>query len=107
MFMQDEASRKEAIKNRHSSVKQLLKANQSNFVKSLSADEKDAYSAVASVELVDGHPAEEIMKRAKALDCGLIVMGTHEQSTGHTFIGTVVKRILRRSTIPTLVVPHP
>ncbi|MDA8747531.1 universal stress protein [Litoreibacter sp.] len=107
MFMQDEASRKEAIKNRHASVKQLLKTNQADFVKSLSADEKDTYAAVSSVELVDGHPAEEIMTRAKALNCGLIVMGTHEQSTGHTFIGTVVKRVLRRSTIPTLVVPHP
>lgn len=107
MFMQDEASRKEAIKNRHASVKQLLKTNQADFVKSLSADEKDAYASVSSVELVDGHPAEEIMTRAKSLNCGLIVMGTHEQSTGHTFIGTVVKRVLRRSTIPTLVVPHP
>lgn len=106
MFMQDEASRKEAIKNRHNSVKKMLKTNQSNFVQSLSADEKDAYASVSSVELVDGHPAEEIMTRAKALNCGLIIMGTHEQSTGHTFIGTVVKRVLRRSTIPTLVVPH-
>lgn len=106
MFMQDEATRNEAIRNRHASVKQLLKANQARFVQGLSADEKDTYTSVGSVELVDGHPAEEIMNRAKALNCGLIVMGTHEQSTGHTFIGTVVKRVLRRSTIPTLVVPH-
>lgn len=106
MFMQDEASRKEAIRNRHGSVKQMLKSNQADFIKSLSADEKEAYAAVSSVELVDGHPAEEILKRAKALGCGLIIMGTHEQNTGHTFIGTVVKRVLRRSPIPTLVVPH-
>jgi nucleotide-binding universal stress UspA family protein len=106
MFMQDEASRREALKNRHAAVKQLLKTNQKEFVKSLSADEKDAYASVSSVELVDGHPAEEILKRAKELKCGLIVMGTHEHGTGHTFIGTVVKRVLRRSTIPTMVVPH-
>ena len=84
----------------------MLKDNQSDFVKSLSADEAGAYDVVSSVELVDGHPAEEIMSRAKSLNCGLIVMGTHEQTTGHTFIGTVVKRVLRRSTIPSLVVPH-
>jgi len=106
MFMQDEASRKEALKNRHAAVKQLLKSNQKEFVKMLSADEKHAYASVSSVELVDGHPAEEILMRAKVLKCGLIVMGTHEHGTGHTFIGTVVKRVLRRSTIPTMVVPH-
>ena len=106
MFMQDEVSRKEAIKNRHQSVRQMLKDNQANFVKNLSAAEKDAYTSVSSVELVDGHTAEEILTRANKLDCGLIVMGTHEHGTGHTFIGTVVKRVLRRSAIPTLVVPH-
>ena len=106
LFMQDEASRNEAIRNRHASVKQMLKVNQQNFAKTLSADEKDAYAAVGSVELVDGHPAEAILTRAKELKCGLIVMGTHEQATGHTFIGTLVKRVLRRSTVPTLVVPH-
>lgn len=106
MFIQDDASRKKAIKDRHASVKAMLKENQQAFVKTLPDQDKDAYEAVASVELVDGHPAESILQRARELDCGLIVMGTHEQGTGHTFIGTVVKRVLRRSTIPTLVVPN-
>lgn len=106
LFFQDEASRKKAIKDRHASVKAMLKTNQKDFVKSLSKDEQEAYKRVESVELVDGHPAESILQRAKELNCGLIVMGTHEHGTGHTFIGTVVKRVLRRSSIPTLVVPH-
>ncbi len=106
MFMQDDSSRKKAIKDRHASVKQLLKTNQQEFMKGLSAEEKAAYAKVSSVELVDGQPAEEILDRAKEFNCELIVMGTHEHGTGHTFIGTVVKRVLRRSSIPTLVVPH-
>ena len=106
MFMQDDASRKKAIKDRHASVKQLLKANQKKFVNSLSDDDKEAYSAVSSIELVDGHAAETILRRAHELSCQLIVMGTHEQETGHTFIGTVVKRVLRRTSVPTLIVPH-
>ncbi len=107
MFMQDEASRTKAIKDRHASVKKLLKDNQQAFVYSLNEDEKHAYDAVSSVELVDGHAAETILRRAKELGCQLIVMGTHEHGTGHTFIGTVVKRVLRRSPVPTLVVPNP
>lgn len=106
IFIQDEASQQKAIKDRHAAVKEMLKANQQEFVSSLSDDEKAAYERVASVELIDGHPAEAILQRAKDLNCGLIVMGTHEHGTGHTFIGTVVKRVLRRSSIPTLVVPH-
>ncbi len=106
MFIQDDASRKKAIRDRHASVKELLKENQQKFVKTLTEEGKEAYASVASVELVDGHPAESILQRARELDCGLIVMGTHEQGTGHTFIGTVVKRVLRRSTIPTMVVPN-
>lgn len=107
MFMRDEMSRSEAIDARFASIKQALKENQKAFVAALSSEEKQAYSAVVSVELVGGHPAETILKRAKELNCQLIVMATHEQSTGHTFLGTVAKRVLRRSVIPALVVPHP
>ena len=106
MFLQDEESRHRAIKDRHDSVKEMLKQNQQAFVASLSSDEKSAYESVASVELVDGHDAETILQRATELKCGLIVMGTHEQGTGHTYIGTVVKRVLRRSTLPVLIVPN-
>lgn len=105
VFMLNEDSRKKAIRERHESVKTLLKENQQKFVKSLSSEEKEDYQRVDSVELVDGHLAEEILARAKNYGCELIVMGTHEQETGHTFIGTIVKRVLRRSSIPTLVVP--
>lgn len=107
MFLQDDKSRKKAIGDRHNSVKEMLKKNQQKFLNSLSADEKDAYSAVSSVELVDGHSAEMILSRAAELKCQLIVMGTHEHGTGHTFIGTVAKRVLRRSAVPTLIVPNP
>lgn len=107
MFIQDDISRSKVIRDRHDSMKQLLKENQRSFVQSLSAEEKAAYESVVSVELQDGSPAEAIMERAKKLDCGVIVMGTHEHGTSHTFIGTVLKRVLRRSTIPVLVVPNP
>ena len=106
MFLQDEESRQKAIKDRHDSVKEMLKENQQAFVASLGDDDKAAYELVASVELIDGHDAETILRRAEELGCGLIVMGTHEHGTGHTYIGTVVKRVLRRSTLPTLVVPN-
>ncbi len=106
MFLQDEASRQKAVKDRHDSVREMLRQNQHDFAESLSDEDKPAYDLVASVELDEGHDAETILKRAQELGCGLIVMGTHEHGTGNTSIGTVVKRVLRRSTLPTLVVPN-
>ena len=106
LFLQDDESRQKAIRDRHASVKQMLKQNQKDFLGSLSDADKEAYKSVGSVELVDGHAAEMILQRASELNCQLIVMGTHEQGTGHTFIGTVTKRVLRRSSIPTMIVPN-
>ncbi len=107
MFMQDSAAREKAINARHDEIKEMLKQNQQKFTRSLPEEEKKAYSLVSSVEVVDGHPAEMILKRAKELDCGLIVMATHTHLTSHTFLGTVAKRVLRRSAVPTLIVPQP
>ncbi len=106
MFLQDDISREKAIGYRHDSVKEMLTENQKAFVNSLSDDEQEAYKLVSSVELVDGHTAETILQRASELGCQLIVMGTHEHGTGHTFIGTVTKRVLRRSSVPTMIVPN-
>ena len=105
MFMADKNERKQAIESRHIGMKEALKNNQKEFVKSLSKEEKEVYSLVISAELIDGHPAEAILDRAKSLNCDLIVMASHEQHTKQTFLGTVTKRVLRRSSIPVLVVP--
>lgn len=107
LFMQTNALAKESLPSRRDSAKEVLLQNQKDFVESLSDEEKEAYNAVKSVEIVEGHPAESILNRATQLDCDVIVMASHEQSTAHTFLGTVVKRVLRRSNTPVLVVPHP
>lgn len=105
MFMQDDASRETALRDRNASVKEMLKANQKEFAKSLKPEESAAYNNIASVELVSGHPAEAILEYAKKQNCDLIVMATHEHGNGHTFLGTVAKRVLRRTSVATLIVP--
>ena len=39
------------------------------------------------------------------LGCDLIVIGSHEHGVSHTFLGSIAKRVLRRTRIPALVVP--
>lgn len=62
--------------------------------------------AVVSIEVLHGHPAERILQRADELDADLLVFGTHAQKEGSfDFLGSVVKRVLRRTRRPVLVVP--
>jgi len=63
---------------------------------------------VEKIEIREGFPAEEILKEAEASDCDLIVMGTHGKGAlEHTFVGSVARRVLRRTSRPVLVVPLP
>ncbi len=106
MFMQDDASRKEALNTRHEHVKAVLAERQKNFWAALPEEDQGIRDQVESIELIDGYPAEVILRRAKELQCDLIVLGAHDHGFSHTFLGTVAKRVLRRADIPTLVVPY-
>jgi len=55
-----------------------------------------------------GNPAEAILEQAKKMDCDLVVMGTHGHGIlGDAMIGSVSRRVVRRSKKPVLVVPLP
>lgn len=62
---------------------------------------------VEKIEVYEGYPAEQILEQAVHRNCDLIVMGAHEKGLNHTFLGSVAKSVLRRSRIPTFVVPLP
>lgn len=105
-FIADKTTRTSAIERRISSIRDMLYESQKNFWASLSEDEKVAHQHVKSVELLEGHPADVILRRASELECDLIIIAAHETASGHaTFLGSTAKRVLRRSRVPTLVVP--
>ena len=57
-------------------------------------------------EIVNGQPAVEIIKAARRVPADLIVMGTQGQrGPKRLFFGSTADAVLRRSTIPVLVVP--
>ncbi|WDP90482.1 MAG: universal stress protein [Desulfobacter sp.] len=58
-----------------------------------------------TIKVVRGYPEAEILKVSKKMEADLIVMGAHEKGVTHTFLGSVAKRVLRRSRIPVLIVP--
>lgn len=55
-----------------------------------------------------GNPVEAILEQAEKMDCDLLVMGTHGHGIlGDAMIGSVSRRVLRRSKKPVLVVRLP
>jgi nucleotide-binding universal stress UspA family protein len=55
---------------------------------------------------LQGEPTNEILRTSAALDCDLIVMGTHGRSgMQRLLLGSVSENVLRRSPTPVLVVP--
>lgn len=106
MFVLNEETRKTAQKRRHDMMKKVLAERQARFWASFEGEDAKIRDLVTSIEVTDGHPAEVILRRSKEMGCDLIVLGAHDHGFSHTFLGTVAKRVLRRSQIPTLVVPY-
>jgi nucleotide-binding universal stress UspA family protein len=57
---------------------------------------------IASIEVCEGYPDDEILGNAEKFDCDAIVIGS-----SHTILGGVAKRVLRTSRKPVFVVPIP
>lgn len=105
MFIQDKDERHKALTGRLSVAKKTLAERQKNFWDGLPGEDQGIRDQITSVEVIEGHPAEAILRRAADLKCDLIVLGAHDHGFTHTFLGTVAKRVLRRASVPTLVVP--
>jgi nucleotide-binding universal stress UspA family protein len=59
-----------------------------------------------SAELLDGDPAEIIVRCAKQRGASWIVMGTHGRTgLSHLLLGSVAEGVLRHSDVPVLIVP--
>jgi nucleotide-binding universal stress UspA family protein len=71
------------------------------------ADDPKCAEKIASIEVCKGYPEEEILKKADQFNCDAIIMGAHEKGLTHTFLGSVAKRVLRRSRKPVFIIPLP
>jgi nucleotide-binding universal stress UspA family protein len=71
------------------------------------ADDLEFAQKITSIEVHRGFPEEEILKKADDFNCDAIIMGSHEKGVTQTFLGTVAKRVLRRSRKPVFIIPLP
>jgi len=71
-------------------------------------DDSESADRIESIEVCEGYPAEEILRKADELNCDAIIMGNHGKGIiGHTFLGSVTKRVLRRVRKPVFIIPLP
>jgi nucleotide-binding universal stress UspA family protein len=58
--------------------------------------------------MMEGNPAEEIVRMAKETECDLIVLGTHGRTgLGRLLMGSVAEQVVRKAPCPVLTVKSP
>jgi len=71
-------------------------------------DDPEASKRVASITVVFGDPAGEILQKADDLNCDVVIMGTHGKGLiTHAFLGSVSERVLHRIHKPVFIIPLP
>ncbi len=104
-YVQNEKMRRDIIEKRIDNARTRLNEKQEAFWSAQSPEDRKVREQIKSVNVCESYPAEEILKTAADRKCDLIVMGSHERGMTHTFLGSVTKSVLRRSHVPTLIVP--
>jgi len=106
-YVIDNRSRQELLDERIVFAKNKLAQYQNAFWERLDGEDLSVRKSIKSLKVIEAYPAETILKTSKDLDVDLIVMGTHEKGMLQTFLGSVAKSVLNRSTVPVLIVPLP
>jgi nucleotide-binding universal stress UspA family protein len=101
-FVQGETARDAALSQRLELTRRSLAERQDRFWSGLEPEARKIRDQVVATEVIEGFPAEAILREAAWHGCDLIVLGAHEQALSHAFLGNIAKRVLRRATVPTL-----
>jgi nucleotide-binding universal stress UspA family protein len=71
-------------------------------------DDPESMDRIESIEICEGYPADEILKKVDELECDAIVMGIHGKGIiRDTYLGSVTKKVLRRIRKPVFIIPLP
>ena len=104
-YIMDDAKRHEMLELRVERARKSLEGRQDAFWAAQSEEDQKVRAQIKSITVCESFPAEEILTSARKHNCDIIVMGSHERGMSHTFLGSVAKSVMRRSTVPTLIVP--
>ena len=71
-------------------------------------DNPSMINRISSIDVVEGDPTVEILRKIAELKSDILIMGTHSKGfIAQTFLGDVAARILQRIRIPVFIIPIP
>ncbi len=83
----------------------LIQAALGQFCSDAGIDDSACGYHSREIVVTDGEVIHDIIKSAQDYKCDLIVMGTKEGFLSHNSIGSTIKRVIRQTKIPVMVVP--
>ena len=104
-YLEDFENRQQFLHARLENSKRMLTQRFDRFWQSLDETERKLRDHISSLHVLESQPAEAIVKYAAKINADLVVMGTHQKGPVQAFLGSISRRVLSMSTIPTLVVP--
>ena len=107
-FYLDEDQRKKIFDERVSYALERIKKRLRDFSDKELKEYPKAEDRIESIQVCEGFPADMILEKANELECDTIVMGTHGKGIiANAFLGSVAKRVLRRTRKPVFIIPLP
>ncbi len=106
-YVLDHDARHKILEERVEKARALFMEHQDRYWAEQTAEDQKVRDQIKSVTVCEAFAPEKILKTAKQHTCDLIVIGAHARGFTHTFLGGVAEKVLRRSRIPSLVVPLP
>ena len=98
----------EKEKEREDYAKDRIKKRLEVFYDNVHAEDPEFTDIKVTIEICRGYPAEEILRKADQLNCDVIFMGTHGKGiVSQTFLGSMAKKVLRRTRKPVVIIPLP
>jgi len=62
----------------------------------------------SSIQVIEGEPVVEILKKADEIKADVLIMGTHSKGlVSQTFLGSVATDVLQHSRVPVFIIPIP
>ncbi|WP_299358545.1 universal stress protein [uncultured Paracoccus sp.] len=97
----------QATTRRAELARQMMAERQHEFWVEVGEDAARLRDRIADIQVLEGNPADVILRHSVQISADLVLMGSHEHGFNHTFLGRIAQRVLRRSRIPTLIIPYP
>lgn len=89
------------------STSKLIQKALETFCTEAGIDDATCGSQSREIVVAEGEVATRIIETTEKYDCGLIILGGHEKMIKTKPLGSTIRSVLKRSSVPVMVVPSP